>query len=48
LATYVIETVGTQEFGLDSDDFLDRLTQAYGPGVVEEIQAHITNAVSSR
>lgn len=46
LATYVIETVGTQEFGLDSNDFLDRLAEAYGPGVVDEIHAHIANAVS--
>jgi len=46
LATYVIETVGTQEFGLDSDDFLQRLAEAYGPAVVEEIQAHISSAMS--
>ena len=46
LATYVIETVGTQEFGLDSEDFLKRLAAAYGPGVVDEIESHIANAVT--
>jgi len=46
LATYVIETVGTQEFGLDRSDFLSRLTEAYGSGVVDEIQAHMTHVGS--
>ena len=46
LATYVIETVGTQEFGLERSDFLDRLTEAYGSGVVDEIQEHVTHVGS--
>jgi adenosine kinase len=37
LATYVIETVGTQEYRLGQDHFLSRLADAYGPDSVEEI-----------
>ncbi|HET7475839.1 MAG TPA: carbohydrate kinase family protein [Dermatophilaceae bacterium] len=37
LATYVIETVGTQEYELTRARFLDRLEQAYGPQSAAEI-----------
>jgi adenosine kinase len=37
LATYVIETVGTQEYRLDQDAFLARLGDAYGPDSAAEI-----------
>ncbi|HYQ33717.1 MAG TPA: carbohydrate kinase family protein [Lapillicoccus sp.] len=37
LATYVIETVGTQEYRLGQDHFLSRLADAYGPDSVDEI-----------
>ena len=41
LATYVIETVGTQEFSLEKDIFLERLEQAYGALASDEVRAHI-------
>jgi adenosine kinase len=44
LATYVIETVGTQEYVLGKARFLERLTEAYGPGSAADIEPHITCA----
>jgi adenosine kinase len=41
LATYVIETVGTQEYVLSKTHFLARLTEAYGPESAAEIEPHI-------
>lgn len=40
LATYVIETVGTQEYRFTREEFLDRFAQAYGAGAAEEISLH--------
>lgn len=40
LATYVIETVGTQEFTLDPKVFLERFAAAYGTQAASEIKAH--------
>ena len=37
LATYVIETVGTQEYSLGQEHFLRRLTEAYGAEAAAEI-----------
>ncbi len=37
LATYVIETVGTQEYQLRQDAFISRLSDAYGPDSAAEI-----------
>ncbi len=37
LATYVIETVGTQEYQLGQEHFLARLTDAYGADSADEI-----------
>jgi adenosine kinase len=42
LATYVIETVGTQEYTLGKARFLERLAEAYGPESAQEIGPHIT------
>ena len=42
LATYVVETVGTQEYELGRRRFLERFSQAYGAEATEEIDAHIT------
>jgi adenosine kinase len=42
LATYVLETVGTQEYTLDQDEFLSRLATAYGDEAADEISPHIT------
>jgi adenosine kinase len=41
LATYVIETVGTQEYNLRVPEFLDRLGEAYGADAAAEIAPHI-------
>lgn len=41
LATYVIETIGTQEFQLDRNEFVLRLGQAYGATSAEEVAAHL-------
>ena len=41
LATYVIETVGTQEFELDKDEFIDRLGQAYGKDCAQDVATHL-------
>jgi adenosine kinase len=44
LATYVLETVGTQEYSLRIPEFLDRLADAYGAKAAEEIAPHISGA----
>jgi len=41
LATYVIETVGTQEYELGQARFLDRLGEAYGPAAVADVEPHV-------
>ncbi len=41
LATYVIETVGTQEYVLSKSHFLERLAEAYGAESADEIEPHI-------
>lgn len=45
LATYVIETVGTQEFILDRHEFVSRFIAAYGVEAGEEIRSHIDGAL---
>jgi len=42
LATYVVETVGTQEYELGKRRFLDRFTQAYGAQACSEVEPHLT------
>ncbi|MGV1009896.1 MAG: carbohydrate kinase family protein [Dermatophilaceae bacterium] len=41
LATYVIETVGTQEYILGTQEFLDRLAAAYGPASAALVAGHV-------
>ena len=41
LATYVIETVGTQEYTLGKSTFLARLAEAYGQDSADAIEPHI-------
>jgi adenosine kinase len=41
LATYVIETVGTQEYELGRARFLERLGSAYGPEAVADVEPHV-------
>jgi adenosine kinase len=42
LATLVIETVGTQEYQLRRDHFMERFTKAYGDEAAREVRAHLT------
>ena len=44
LATYVIETVGTQEYALGQARFLHRLAEAYGDESAAEIEPHLACA----
>jgi adenosine kinase len=41
LATYVIETKGTQEYRFTSSEFLERFNAAYGESAAKEIGAHL-------
>ncbi len=41
LATYVIETVGTQEYELARGGFLARLGEAYGAEAVADVEPHV-------
>jgi adenosine kinase len=41
LATYVIETVGTQEYDLRGDAFVSRFETAYGTDAASEVKAHL-------
>ena len=41
LATYVIETVGTQEYSFTHADFLSRFTDAYGAQAASEVAPHL-------
>lgn len=41
LATYVIETIGTQEYHFAQNAFLRRIARTYGAEAADEIRAHI-------
>jgi adenosine kinase len=41
LAAYVIETLGTQEYRLETDPFLRRLAGAYGSEAASEVEPHL-------
>ena len=41
IATYVIETVGTQEYRFTSAEFVTRFAQAYGQVAADEISQHL-------
>ena len=41
VAAHVIETVGTQEYVLDRDAFLARLSGGYGEAAAAEVAAHL-------
>jgi adenosine kinase len=41
IATYVIETMGTQEYKFTSAEFVSRFAQAYGDDAAAEIAAHL-------
>lgn len=42
LATYVIETVGTQEYELTKEHFLHRFADAYGAAAAADVEPHLT------
>jgi len=42
LATYVIETIGTQEYELAQRHFLQRLGKAYGDDAAAEVEPHLS------
>ena len=42
LATYVIETIGTQEYELAQQDFLNRFADVYGDDAAGDIAAHVS------
>ena len=42
VATYVIETVGTQEYELAKRHFLERLANAYGDDAAADVEPHVT------
>ena len=41
LATYVIETVGTQEYALTDEHLLRRMAQAYGDAAASDLAGHV-------
>jgi len=41
LATLVLETVGTQEYVVRSDEFVKRLAESYGDDAAEEVRPHL-------
>jgi adenosine kinase len=45
LATYVIETIGTQEFDLDQVEFLARLESAYGKDCAADVREHLSKQI---
>ncbi len=42
LATYVIETVGTQEYELARTHFLERMARAYGDDAAADVEPHVS------
>ncbi len=41
VATYVVETVGTQEYALAQAAFLDRMARAYGDAAAADVEPHV-------
>ena len=41
IATYVIETMGTQEYRFTKDEFVARFTDAYGESAAAEVARHL-------
>ena len=44
LATYVIETVGTQEYDHDNARFLARFKETYGDAAADDVAAHLPSS----
>ena len=43
LATYVVETIGTQEYELTREEFLHRLSEAYGDQSATDVAPHLAS-----
>jgi adenosine kinase len=41
IATYVIETLGTQEYRFTRDEFIARFQEAYGNSAADEVALHL-------
>jgi adenosine kinase len=41
LATYVVETVGPQEYAFTREEFVGRLGSAYGPAAADDVRGHL-------
>ena len=41
IATYVIETLGTQEYRFTRDEFIARFQEAYGETAAQEVSPHL-------
>jgi adenosine kinase len=41
VATYVIETIGTQEYAIKPAEFADRLAAAYGADAADDVRPHL-------
>jgi adenosine kinase len=41
IATYVIETLGTQEYRFTNAQFVERFAEAYGQAAADEIAVHL-------
>ncbi len=41
LATYVVETVGTQEYAFTAGEFAGRLAETYGPDAADEVRPYL-------
>ncbi|WP_033341200.1 carbohydrate kinase family protein [Catenuloplanes japonicus] len=41
LATYVLETIGTQEYEISADQFVKALGEAYGDAAAEDVRPHL-------
>ncbi|MDI1466163.1 carbohydrate kinase family protein [Catellatospora sp. KI3] len=44
VATLVLETVGTQEYEIDPDNFLKRLAESYGEAAAADVRPHLAGA----
>jgi adenosine kinase len=44
MATYVLETVGTQEYEFEAEDFIKRFGESYGDEAATEVREHLLPA----
>ncbi|MDX6205521.1 MAG: adenosine kinase, partial [Frankiales bacterium] len=44
MATYVLETVGTQEYEFEREEFVKRFADSYGDDAAAEVRSHLLPA----